>query len=781
MPTPDMQQNPMTSPASTPEGTETAVLHPHLSALTLEEKAGLVSGASFWRTRGVDRLGIEGATLTDGPHGVRLQSGAGDHLGINESEPATAFPTATSLGSSWNPELVGEVGRALGAEARALGVDVLLGPGINIKRSPLCGRNFEYFSEDPALSGSLGAAWVTGVQSHGVGASLKHFAANNQETDRMRVDAVVDDRTLREIYLPAFETVVTQAKPATVMASYNKVNGTAACQNPWLLTDLLRTEWGFDGYVVSDWGGVTDPVASVRAGLDLEMPSSGDRGPAAIADAVRDNRLDEPTLDVAVSRILTVHDRLRASRADAPTADLAAHHNLAARAAADGAVLLQNDGALLPLNPTDGGTIAVIGEFARTPRYQGAGSSKINPTRVDDALTAIRATTSREVVFEAGFGIGPGTAATPADNTPSDADLLASAVAAAERADTVVLFLGLPPQDESEGFDRTTIDLPAAQLAVLRAVTGVNPRTVVVLSNGGVVDLSEVAAAAPAVLEMWLAGQASGTAAAQVLFGIAEPGGRLAETIPLALTDTPAHVNWPGTDSRVLYGERVYVGYRWYDTTARDVAFPFGHGLSYTSFDYSDLRVDLPDPAVARASATLTVTNTGSRAGSDVVQLYIAPLAPHIDRPVRELKAFRKVFLQPGESTTVTFELDERSFAYWSRTGWTVDPGEYRFDVGSSSRDIHLQATHRLDVAAVSAPLRADSTLREWMDHPVGGAVLQGMFAQIGGTPPEFANPELLMLMGSMPLASIVSISTGTDGSVVVQGLLAEVEKYTAA
>ncbi|CAM5278046.1 glycoside hydrolase family 3 C-terminal domain-containing protein [Streptomyces atroolivaceus] len=747
---------------------EIVMQHPLTATLTLEEKAGLVSGASFWRTRGVERLAIEPATLTDGPHGVRLQTGAGDHLGINESRPATAFPTATSLGSSWNPALVEEVGRALGAEARALGVDILLGPGVNIKRSPLCGRNFEYFSEDPFLSGALGTSWVNGVQAQGVGASLKHFAANNQETDRMRVDAVVDERTLREIYLPAFETIVDQANPATVMCSYNRVNGTSASQNRWLLTDVLRDEWGFQGYVVSDWGAVVDPDAALAAGLDLEMPSTGDRGPAAMVEAVRAGAVDEADLDQAVSRLLTVHDRVRASRGEAPEADLDAHHGLARRTACEGAVLLRNEDTLLPLSPSQGGRIAVIGEFARTARFQGAGSSQINPTRVDDALTAIRAKTTREVVFESGFSL---------DGADSDAH--EAAVRAARDADTVVLFLGLPPQEESEGFDRTHIDLPAAQLALLDAVTEVSRRVVVVLSNGGVVSLRHIADRVPAILEMWLAGQAGGSAAADLLFGAAEPGGRLAETIPLALTDTPAHINWPGSDSRVLYGERVYVGYRWYDTTERAVAFPFGFGLSYTSFSYSDLRVTVTDPSVARVTAEVTVTNTGSRPGSDVVQIYVSAPASRTDRPHRELRAFRKVHLGPGESTTVALTLGHRAFAYWSSTGWRVDPGEYRIEAAASSRDIRDMATIVLEVPAVATPLRADSTLDEWKAHPVGGPVLQGLFDLIGGTPPELTDPHLLVMIGPMPLANLIAIAAGVDGRETVAHLLHEVDQHT--
>jgi len=764
------------------------VAHPAVARLTLEEKAGLLSGASFWRTRAVDHADVEAAVLTDGPHGVRLQTGAGDHLGLNDSEPATAFPTAAATGSTWDPALLREVGEALGREARALGVDVLLGPGINIKRSPLCGRNFEYLSEDPLLAGVLGAAWVEGLQSQGVGASVKHYAANNQETDRMRVSAQVDERTLREIYLPAFERVVTTASPATVMCSYNRVNGTYAAQHPWLLTEVLRDEWGFDGYVVSDWGAVTDPVASVAAGLDLEMPGTGDRSPALLVDAVRRGELDEAVLDRAVSRVLGVHDRLRAARATDPAgtedgdggADAGAHHDLARRVAAASMVLLVNDGDLLPLDARDGGRVAVVGELARTPRYQGAGSSKISPTRLDDALAAIRDATDREVGFAAGYPL--------ATEGPDGADrseeqrLRDEAVALADGADVVLLFLGLPAAEESEGFDRTHLLLPPAQRELVAAVARVNPQVVVVLAHGGVVTLDGVAGVVPTVLETWLPGQAGGSATADVLFGAAEPGGRLAETVPLALAHTPAHVNWPGADGVVTYGERLYVGYRWYDTTDREVAYPFGHGLGYTTYAYDDLRVDVPDPGVARATVEVAVHNTGARAGSEVVQVYVGHPGAAVDRPVRELRAFAKVHLEPGERRTVALDLDERAFAYWSPDGWRVEPGSYVVEVGASSRDLRASAEVVLDVPAPVPALTEESTLDEWRAHPVGGPVLaEALAGQEGAGALE--DPETLALVGPMPLRAVLSFASSGDGpdpDEVLAGLLAQARDRAA-
>lgn len=751
-------------------------MNSRVEELTLEEKAGLVSGAAFWTTRSVQRAGVPAITMTDGPHGVRMQRQGEDHLGINDSEPATCFPTASSTGSTWNPALLHQMGAALGEESRALDVDILLGPGVNIKRSPLCGRNFEYLSEDPFHAGVLGAAFVQGVQSRGVGSSVKHFAANNQETDRMRIDAQVDERSLREIYFPAFERIVREANPATVMCAYNKVNGTYASQNEWLLTDVLRGDWGFDGYVVSDWGAVVDPVAAVAAGLDLEMPSTGDRSPAAIVAAVRAGTLDEGLLDKAVARILNVHERIRDSQESGASADFDAHHALARTIAADGAVLLANDGGLLPLSPTEGGQIAVIGEFARTPRYQGAGSSHVNPTRLDDALTQISALTSRTVEFAPGFSF---------DGAGDDV-LHLDAVDLASRSDVVVLFLGLPDRDESEGFDRTHLLIPDTQRELLSKIAGVNANVVVVLSNGGIVTLDGVSGVAPAILEMWLAGQASGGAAADIIFGVSEPGGRLAETIPFDLAHTPAHVNWPGENGAVRYGEGLHVGYRWYDATDRPVAFPFGFGLGYTSFSHENLVVTVPDSTVARVTVQVTVTNTGDRAGSDVVQVYVTDNSASVARPVRELKGFEKVRLEPGEARVVSVELDERSFAFWGADGWTVEPGAFTIHVGSHSQNLPLSEVITLDVEAPAAVLDESSTLKEWAAHPVGLVVLQGAMTNMGQPADALTNDESLPLFGTMPLRTILGFaqqSTGASFSVdeAVAQLLAAVKAASGA
>jgi beta-glucosidase len=720
-----------------------------LADLTLEEKAALCSGADFWHTKAVERAGVPAVMVTDGPHGLRKQATTADHVGLSDSVPATCFPPAVALGSSFDAELVERVGRALGAEARAEEVAVLLGPGINIKRSPLCGRNFEYLSEDPLVSGVLGAALVRGIQSAGVGACVKHFAVNNQETDRARVSAEVDERTLREVYLAGFERVVTEARPWTVMCSYNKVNGTYASQHRWLLTDVLRTEWGFDGAVVSDWGAVDDRVAALRAGLDLQMPATGGHvTDAEIVAAVRSGELDEVVLDRSVERLLTLLARSLPAVREGGSVDVDAHHALARAAAADCAVLLKNEpvngSPLLPLDPA--ATVAVIGEFARTPRYQGAGSSQVNPTRMDDAWTAIREVVGERAVFAAGFGV---------DDPSGDEALRAEAVEAARDADVAVLFLGLPASEESEGFDREHILLPTAQTELLAAVAEVNPRVVVVLSNGSTVQVAGWGHHAAAILEGWLLGQAGGGAIADLLLGRVSPSGRLAETIPLRLQDTPSYLNFPGELGVVRYGEGVFVGYRGYDVRGQEVSYPFGHGLSYTSFGYTDLDVTVGDEQDVTVSAT--VTNTGSRAGKEVVQVYVGPPASAVARPVRELKAFTKVALEPGESRRVTFALTRRDLSYFHpRQGrWVLDGGEFGIAVGASSRDLRLSTTVIVTVSTAVPPLAADASLEEWLAHPVGSRLLEERLAAAGPSP--LTDPEMRNVVGSFPLVRLAT------------------------
>ncbi|MFJ3404492.1 glycoside hydrolase family 3 C-terminal domain-containing protein [Promicromonospora sp. NPDC090134] len=761
-----------------------------LAALTLEEKASLLSGLDFWTTQPVDRDGVAvpGVMVTDGPHGLRKQAESPDHLGLGTSVPATCFPPAATLGSTWDPALLRRVGEALGRETRANDVAVLLGPGINIKRSPLNGRNFEYLSEDPVISGELGAALVAGIQSQGVGTSLKHFAANNQEADRMRVSADVDERTLREIYLPGFERVVKKAQPWTVMCSYNKINDVYASQNHWLLTEVLRDEWGFEGLVVSDWGAVRDRVAAVAAGLDLEMPASGGRTDAEVVAAVRAGTLDEAVVDVAARRVLHLVARslpaLDAAAASGEGFDVDAHHALAREAAAAGTVLLKNDAVpagssgdgapLLPLASADG--VAVVGELARTPRYQGAGSSQVNPTRLDDALSALRAATGAEVPFAAGYTVDGADAGSGTDA----AALLAEAVEVARAAGTVLVFLGLPASYESEGFDRAHMDLPAEQVALLEAVAAVNPRVVVVLANGSAVSVASWRHLAPAVVEGWLGGQAGGSAVADVLLGAVNPAGRLAETIPLRLEDNPSYGNFPGELGHVRYGEGLLVGYRWYDARQADVAYPFGHGLSYTTFAYDGVAAEVlrPDATAADDDAAhgaavrvrVTVTNTGDRPGAEVVQVYVGDPAAQVQRPERELKAFGKVDLAPGESRELTLDLTGRDLAYWHPVlrRWVVEDGEFVVSVGASSRDLRGSATVVVDGEDVRLPLEPLSTVAEAMDHPVVGPHVQALVH--GGGVAD----DMLGMIGDMPLTVVADFGMGGFDRDALTALLAE-------
>jgi beta-glucosidase len=720
-----------------------------VSELTLEEKASLCLGSDFWHTAAVERLGIPAIMVSDGPHGLRAQLGEADHVGLMGSAPATCFPTASALGSSWNPELFGTVGEALALEANKLGVSVVLGPGINMKRSPLCGRNFEYVSEDPWLAGELATAMVQGTQHHGVGTSLKHYAANNQEDDRLRVSAEVDERTLREIYLPAFERVVKSAQPWTIMCAYNKINGSYASEHHWLLTEVLREEWGFEGLVVSDWGAAHDRVAALRAGLDLEMPPDLGVSDAAVVAAIRDGSLDESILDETARRVLHLVDRSQPALADDVSVDFDEHHALARRAAQESAVLLKNAGHLLPLQPEMGSMVAVIGEFARTPRYQGAGSSQVNPTRVDVALDELQSALAgrAEVRFAAGFGVG---------TTDNDEQLLREAVDLAREADHVVVFLGLPAEEESEGFDRTHLDLPANQLVMLYALAEVHDRLIVILANGGVVRISSWEDRVSAILECWLSGQAAGGAAVDLLLGVANPSGKLAETIPVRLQDNSSHLNFPGEEGVVRYGERIFIGYRAYDTLIQQVNYPFGFGLSYTSFHIDDVGVSAAGSVAAgdlQVTVSASVANTGQRAGAEVVQVYVGDVEASVSRPLRELKGFAKVFLEPGETQQVSCQLDERAFAFWSARfqRWVVEPGEFMIAVGNSSRHLVATETISIDAPRLSLPLGPGSTLHEWLADEHGRELLTKRGIRL------LQDPELIKVIGTMPMATLAA------------------------
>ncbi|KXP10797.1 glycoside hydrolase family 3 C-terminal domain-containing protein [Tsukamurella pseudospumae] len=732
--------------------------------LPLEDRARLLTGADFWTTAAAP--GVPSIVLTDGPHGVRRQLGASDHLGLNASAPATCFPPAVAVGSSWNPEVARRIGEAVAVEGRALGVSVILGPGVNIKRHPLCGRNFEYYSEDPLLAGALGAALVQGQQSRGAGASVKHFALNNQETERMRVSVDADPRTVREIYLPAFERIVREAAPATVMCSYNRIGGVYASQNHWLLTSLLREEWAYEGLVVSDWGAVHDPVAAVRAGLDLEMPH-GPTSTERVLAAVAAGDLDEGTVTRAAQRVI---DLARwAPSDDEPAPDLEAHHRLAREVAAECAVLLRNEHAALPLG-AGSGSVAVIGELARTPRYQGGGSSHINATRVDVPLDEIVARAGELGIpteFAAGYTLDGDDAGHGDDHA-----LHAEAIGAAARAGTAVIFAGLTEAEESEGFDRPDLRIASRQVDLIRAVAAAASRSVVVLVGGGVVELESWHDEVDAILEAFLLGQGGGAAIADLLFGLAEPSGRLAETIPRTIEQTPAFGNFPGELGTVRYGEGLLVGYRWYTTRGITPRYPFGHGLSYTDVVVDDLAVAVTGPDTA--TARVRVRNTGDRAGKHVVQLYVGGEAGPVFRPRRSLAAFRKVALGPGESTTVELDLPRRAFAYWDarRNDWVVAGGAYRIEVGRSSEDIDGAAQIELDGDVIVERLDMDSTIAEWAAHPVAG---EGFRAALTGSVGGMSVDQLLELAGSMPLGKALDMLPGPAGAEARAGLEAAI------
>lgn len=699
-------------------------LHEILPKLTLDEKASLCSGRNLWQTKAIERLDIPAITVSDGPHGLRKQPGTGDNLGHTTSLPATCFPPACTTASSWDPDLLRAIGAALGEEARQQAVAVLLGPGVNIKRNPLCGRNFEYFSEDPLLAGTLGAAFVQGVQSQGVGASVKHFAANNQETLRMTVDTLVDERALHEIYLPAFKRVVQEAQPWTIMSAYNRLNGFYCSEHPQLLTELLRREWGFDGVVVSDWGATNDRVAGLAAGLDLEMPGGVPDSDPRIAAAVRAGRLDEATLDQTVARLLALVARAQAQPNPGAPYDADAHHDLARQAATRSAVLLKNAGEALPLAATI--KLAIIGDLAETMRYQGSGSSLVNPTRVEQPLEALRA---RGVTFSYAAGY-------QRFSEEIDERLTAEACAIAKDADAVVVFAGLTELAESEGFDRDHMRLPANQNALIERLAALSQRVIVVLFGGSPVEAPWIAQV-QAVLNMYLPGQAGGRAVVDLLFGDANPSGKLAETYPLRYEDVASAKWFPGSATRVEYRESIFVGYRYFDTARQAVLFPFGHGLSYTRYSYDGLELSthsLSEQDTLQVS--FTVTNVGDRAGEEIAQLYVRPGDARVFKAERELKGFQKVALQPGESKRVSFTLDRRAFAHYAvaQHDWVVESGAYELLIGASSRDIRLRDTAQVTSAAAAPSDAEPAALAEY--HRLAenhGAISDSAFAALYG------------------------------------------------
>ncbi|MCT1653490.1 glycoside hydrolase family 3 C-terminal domain-containing protein [Brachybacterium muris] len=745
------------------------------SRLTADEKIALTGGRDFWHLHEVPSQELPSIMVTDGPHGLRKQSSEGDHLGLNDSEPATCFPPAVGLAATWSRETAAAVGRAIAEEARSQQVSVVLGPGINIKRSPLCGRNFEYFSEDPHLTGELATAYVDGVQEQGVGTSLKHFAVNNQETDRLRVSAEVDERTLHEIYLRSFRTVVTRAQPWTVMCSYNAVGGTLASENPFLLTEVLRDQWGFEGLVVSDWGAVADRGRAVAAGLDLQMPADP-AGEEDLRAGLENGTVDQAAVDRAAGLVEQLIRRSVENLSEAETEiDVEGHHQVALEAARRAIVLLQNDG-ILPLDvPAGGGKdpgaggsgtgdactgptpLAVIGDFAATPRYQGAGSSHVNPPRLTTALDSIRSLTGTEVPFARGFEPGK----------DADAGLQGEAVdlarRTAEAGGTVLLFLGLGEDVESEGYDREDMELPAAQVELLEAIRQVTGRVVVLLSNGSAVRLPAAVTAAPGVLETWLLGQAGGEAVADVLFGRANPSGHLAETIPLRLEDTPSYLHFPGDHSRVRYGEGLFVGYRGFDALGTEVAYPFGHGLSYTTFELGDLAVTSGADGL---DVTVTVTNTGDRAGRAVVQAYVSVEGSTVTRPLRELKGFGDVTLEPGASEQLSIRIPREDLQFWSvvEGTWVVETGTYAVEVGFSSRDLPLRAEVEIAGDEPTPVVDTTWTVGEVMALPAAQAVLAPLFAQM----PIAEDPEMQKMIAQMPLNRLSGLG-GLDRAMIQQ------------
>ena len=660
-----------------------------ISQMTLKEKASLCSGKDFWHLKSIERLGLPEIMVCDGPHGLRKQNAENKKVGIGNSYPATCFPTAVTTACSWDRDLIYKMGQALAEECLQHGVSVLLGPGVNMKRSPLCGRNFEYFSEDPELAGEMGAAFIAGVQSKGIGTSLKHFAGNSQEMKRMTSNSIIDERALREIYLRAFEKAVKKSQPWTVMNAYNLLNGTYCSENDWLQNKVLRDEWGFKGAVVSDWGAVNDRVAGLNAGNDLEMPSSGGVNDAKIVEAVKCGVIDETTLDERVDKLIDIILKGAANKKPGYKFDVKAHNFLSRQIAEQSMVLLKNDGNILPLKRVEGEYVAVIGAFADNPRYQGAGSSIINPTMIDSGRRAFN-NSPISVKFADGYD--------RSGKRKNEDAYITEACNLAKNASKAVVFIGLTDDYESEGFDRSTMKLPDGHNRLVEAVSRVNDNVIVVLEGGSPVEMPW-ADDVKAILNAYLGGQSVAPAIVDVLTGKANPCGKLAETYPVCLKDTPTSFRYPDSKEDVQYRESIFIGYRYYDKVERNVRFPFGFGLSYTSFEYSDIKLKKKNLTKGEgAKVTFTIKNTGDVAGSEIAQVYVAKPESKIFRAPKELKGFVKIHLDPGEEKKVTVELDDRAFAFWNTAteDWCVESGEYKILVGASSRDIRIEAAAKM-------------------------------------------------------------------------------------
>lgn len=728
-----------------------------VSKMTLEEKASLCSGETAWSTQAIKRLGIPSIFMTDGPHGLRKAEG----FDFTNSVPSTCFPTASSLASSWDPKLAQKMGEALGIEAQANDVQILLGPGVNMKRSPLGGRNFEYFSEDPILAGKIAISFINGVQSQGVGTSMKHFAANSQEFERMSNNSVVDERTLNEIYFPAFEMAVKEAQPWTVMCSYNRFNGIYASENPYLLHQMLKEKWGLKGFVVSDWGAVNERAAGVAAGLHLEMPSSGGANNLKVIAAVKDGTLSESRLDEIISELVAVTLKAKDSHKKGIVVNKVKHHELARQISGECIVLLKNDNAILPLQ-SQLKKIAIIGNFAKTPRYQGAGSSQVRPTQIANALEELqKLAKGTQFSFSSGY--------TPTGDT--DAAKIAEAVQNAKEADVAIVFAGLPDIYESEGYDRKNIDMPEGHNQLIAEVAKVNKNVIVVLMNGAAVSMpwkNDV----KAIVEAYLGGQAGGGAVADVLTGKVNPSGKLSETFPVRTEDTPTATDFPSKDGTATYGEGIFIGYRYYDKKKIEPNFPFGYGLSYTTFQYSDIKASSTNAKDSDAiTISFKVKNTGAVAGKEITELYVHEQDSDIARPENELKHFEKINLLPGEEKTVSFQLNSRDFAYYNTKihDWTVRSGKFDIRVGGSSRNLPLQQTITIEnTKPIKVTFTRDSMVKEIKNTPQGEVIVNQLIQGFMGTSNKLETEEdkktaafFAAMFGDLPINKFILLSGG--------------------
>lgn len=737
-----------------------------VSDMTLKEKAFLCTGHDFWTTNAIERLGIPAIFMTDGPHGLRKATKGA----FGGTVPATCFPTGSAIASSWDKRLLSAVGEALGVEAQANDVQVLLGPGVNMKRSPLAGRNFEYFSEDPILSGELAAAYINGVQHTGVGTSLKHFAANNQEYERMANDSQVDERTLHETYLRAFEIAVTKGRPWSIMSAYNKVNGEYASENRALLTHTLRERWGYDGIVLSDWGAVHDAVESIRNGLQLEMPGNP-TSPSKLVTAVENGDLEKEELDASVEKLLKAILTVYASRSLTASYDKVAHHELARKAAGESIVLLKNKGSILPLDSTKKQKIAVIGKFAKQPRYQGSGSSQVNPTELANAYDEfVRVYGKNSITYADGY---------QEDGSTSE-KLTQTAATAASEADTTIVFAGLPASYESEGFDRSSLDIPQGHTTLIETLAKQSKRVIIVLMNGAAVTMpweKDVSG----IVEAWLTGQAGGPAIVDIISGSVNPSGKLSETFPMRIEDTPPYPDYPARGGITTYREGILIGYKHYDSHALEPLFPFGHGLSYTKFHYTDIAIDKSEMKDdEEVTVSFTLKNTGRYDGKEVVQLYISDHTKRVLHPQKSLQAFQKVSLKAGESTDVSFTLSHRHFAYYDPHAhdWRIDPGAFTIAIGSSSRDIHLTQEVEVDVPFDHMPsITRDSLLKEFADHPRGKRfyklIVEQARGQLGDVSESDNSGSLIEhVINDLPLSKIGMMSGGAVDDKLIDAIV---------